>query len=253
LDNTGFLVIPNAAPNDSELRDILLNGSEDQIKDIYYPQVEELIKKHTGASSVIFFDNTVRRPRDRPGTDPKSRQAVQRTHIDQTVGAAYRRVERHAKDLKWKRFQIMNVWKPISNVVKDYPLALCDFRSIDVHHDIVPTTVRHFGNPLGEMYTVKYSDKQRWYYYSDMTPQDVLLFKCYDSYSKALSKVTVGGWEGMNKELVRGVAGLVPHTAFYDAEAAKSGMKRDSIEVRALVFYDDDSDSADDIQKIVQA
>jgi len=195
----------------------------------------------------VFFDHTVRRPRNRPDSDPNNRQPVQRAHIDQTPRAAYKRVQRHAQDLKWKRFQIINVWKPISNVVKDYPLALADFRSIDVHHDIVPTTLKYYApNPDGETYSCKYNPNQRWYYYSDMTPQDVLFIKCYDSYSRALSEVTVGGWDDVNKELVRDIAGLTPHTAFYDEEAAKSGIKRDSIEVRALVFYDDDS--ADVIQ-----
>jgi cephamycin C biosynthesis protein len=70
-----------------------------------------------------------------------------------------------------------------------------------------------------------------------MTPDDVLLLKCYDSASRELTTVTRSGAEVAQNEL-RDVAGLTPHTAFFDSEGAKKGVPRQSIEVRALVFYD---------------
>jgi cephamycin C biosynthesis protein len=70
-----------------------------------------------------------------------------------------------------------------------------------------------------------------------MTPNDVLLLKCYDSASRELTKVTRSAADVAPEEL-RDVAGLTPHTAFLDSEGAKKGIQRKSIEVRALVFYD---------------
>ena len=70
-----------------------------------------------------------------------------------------------------------------------------------------------------------------------MTPDEVMLLKCYDSASRALSQVKESAAE-VDETLLRDVAGLTPHTAFYDAEAAKERPSRQSIEVRALVFYE---------------
>lgn len=88
-----------------------------------------------------------------------------------------------------------------------------------------------------------------------MTPNDVLLLKCYDSASRVLTRVKEGmvrqhvvcrvpiTWlfvlqaEVLESEL-QDVAGLTPHAAFFDEEGArKSSDKRHSIEVRLLVFY----------------
>jgi cephamycin C biosynthesis protein len=70
-----------------------------------------------------------------------------------------------------------------------------------------------------------------------MTPDEVLLLKCYDSTSRALSTVKESAAQ-VDETLLNDVAGLTPHTAFYDAQGAKEGPSRQSIEVRALVFYD---------------
>ena len=71
-----------------------------------------------------------------------------------------------------------------------------------------------------------------------MTPDDVILLKCYDSASNQLAQVTRSRADVDPNELRDDVAGLTPHTAFYDSEGAKKGITRKSIEVRALVFYD---------------
>lgn len=58
----------------------------------------------------------------------------------------------------------------------------------------------------------------RWYYKHGQRPDEVLLIKCFDSCETAAAR-------------------RVPHTAFEDAEAV-DGEDRESIETRALVFYD---------------
>ncbi len=70
-----------------------------------------------------------------------------------------------------------------------------------------------------------------------MTPNDVLFLKCYDSTSRELTKVKASA-APVNEAELRDVAGLTPHTAFLDEEGAKKGIQRQSIEVRALVFYE---------------
>lgn len=236
IDVTGFQALHSPSTVDA---DLILNGTEEQVKDVYYGEVEELLKRVTGASHVVFFDHTIRQMR--PGQlddSPSKRQPVLRAHVDQTPISAHTRVKRHASNLSWKRFQLINVWRPLKNPVYDYPLAVADFRSIDVINDLVPTTLVYPPPlPNGETYSVAYNPRHRWCYWSKMTPDEVLLLKCYDSASRALSTVNESA-APVDETLLRDVAGVTPHTAFYDAQGAKEGPSRQSIEVRALVFYD---------------
>lgn len=237
IDTTGFQAL--TSPSDVS-EDLLLDGSDAEVAKVYYPEVEALLKKHTGASRVVFFDHTIRKPRpaDVPET-PETRRPVLQVHVDQTPASSHKRVERHVQPPQpYKRFQIINVWRPIKNTVYDYPLGVCDFSTLDVVNDLVPTTLVYPPpTPNGETYSVKYSDNYRWWYWSEMTPDDVLLLKCYDSASRALTQVKASAADVLESEL-KDVAGLTPHTAFFDEEGAKKGIARSSIEVRALVFYD---------------
>ncbi|CAF4122465.1 unnamed protein product, partial [Adineta steineri] len=66
---------------------------------------------------------------------------------------------------------------------------------------------------------------------------EVLLLKCYDSASRVLSTIKESAAE-VDETLLLDVAGLTPHTAVYDVQGAKEGPARQSIEVRAIVFYE---------------
>jgi cephamycin C biosynthesis protein len=236
IDVTGFQAVHSPSTVDA---DLILNGTEEQVKEAYYGEVEQLLKRVTGANHVVFFDHTIRQVRPGQLVDsPTTRQPAQGVHVDQTPISAHRRVKRHASDIPWKRFQLINVWRPLKNPVYDYPLAVADFRSIDVINDLVPTTLVHPPPlPNGEIYSVVHNSQHRWFYWSKMTPDEVMLLKCYDSASRVLSTVKESAAE-IDETLLKDVAGLTPHTAFYDAEGAKEGPSRKSIEVRALVFYD---------------
>lgn len=236
IDVTGFQALYSPSAVDPNL---ILDGTDEQVKEVYYGEVEELLKNVTGANHIVFFDHTIRRVRpDQLEDSPSTRQPVQRVHVDQTPISAHARVKRHAPNISWKRFQLINVWRPLKNIVYDYPLAVADFRSVDVINDLIPTTLVYPPPlPNGETYSIVYNPQHRWHYWSKMTPDEVLLLKCYDSASRSLSKVKKSAAE-VDETLLRDVAGLTPHTAFYDVEGAKEGPSRNSIEVRALVFYD---------------
>ena len=236
IDVTGFQAL--TAPS-SVSAELLLEGSEEEVRREYYPEVERLLLKATGASRVVFFDHTIRKHREGELETPATRKPVQRVHVDQTPASAHKRVERHVQPPQpFSRVQLINVWRPITNAVYDFPLAVADFRSVNVREDLVPTTLVYpQPTPNGETYAVKHNAQHRWYYWSQMSPDDVLLLKCYDSASRALTEVTASAAD-VDPAQLRDVAGLTPHTAFKDEEGAKKGIQRQSIEVRALVFYD---------------
>ncbi|EIM83876.1 uncharacterized protein STEHIDRAFT_82768 [Stereum hirsutum FP-91666 SS1] len=200
-------------------------ASDEAIEKAYYPESIQLIKDYTGASRVVLFDHTIRR--NRPGdTDesPSNRHPVSQVHVDQTTAAAVARVHRHlpasdAPELLKKRFQIINLWRPINHPALDWPLALCDCRSVDLSRDLVPMTLR-YPDRDGEVSAVKFSPEHRWKYIRGLTPEEGVLIKCFDSQQDG------------------SVAILTPHTAFEDPTTPPDAPLRESIELRALVFYD---------------
>ncbi|KAF9495070.1 hypothetical protein BDN71DRAFT_901109 [Pleurotus eryngii] len=213
LDKTGFQFVKHVSQEKDFLDDKAIEAN-------YYKEVEELLKRETGAKRVFIFDHTVRRNYEAtPGADPDVRGPVQRVHIDQTFAASVNRVRYHLPDeadrLLKSRVRIINVWRPIGHPVAHNPLAVADYFSLNVDHDLV--SMRHiYPDREGAIFAVKYNPGHRWYYLSDQTPEEVTLIKCFDS----------------SEDRAR----LTPHSAFVDATSPATAPQRQSIEVRALVF-----------------
>lgn len=109
------------------------------IRQGYYAEVESLLRqKLPGIKRVEIFDHTIRR-----NNDSAARKPVQQVHVDQTPRAAATRVRRHvqpaeeAEKLLKGRYQIINVWRPISHAATDFPLAFIDWRTTNPG-DLVP-------------------------------------------------------------------------------------------------------------------
>ena len=109
LDENGFQVV-KFSPQEKEFRD------EEKIKTGYYKEVEQLLKKFTGAYKVVIFDHTIRRAIPGQVDTPSSRGPVGRVHIDQTPWAGEERVRRHtgdeARQLLKERVQIIKRLAP---------------------------------------------------------------------------------------------------------------------------------------------
>ncbi|KAG1847341.1 hypothetical protein DFJ58DRAFT_717223 [Suillus subalutaceus] len=209
LDTAGFQYVTKPSKHSTFIND-------EEIRREYYPESIELLKDITGASKVILFDHTVRR--HRPGdaeTDESKRQPVNQVHVDQTPESATARVHRHlpageAEKLVKKRFQIINLWRPY--------LSPCNRPSIGVK-DLVPVTLV-YPDREGETFGVKFNPTHRWKYERGMKPDEVVLIKCYDSAKDD------------------NIAKFTPHTGFKDPSAPQGVPLRESIELRALVFYE---------------
>lgn len=235
------------------LKDKSQTFTEDQsVREGYYPEVEQIVRdKLPGVKKVVIFDHTIRR-----NQKASPRQPVQQVHVDQTPGAAETRVRRHlpadeAEELLKGRYQIINVWRPIGHPASDFPLAVVDWRSTKPQDFIKVDLLYPVRKPgddgddrgketcvdsrdknstegyevKGETYGVAPSDEHNFFYMKDMTPEEAMFIKCFDSRSQ-----NVGG--------VKGLAGMTPHTAFVDPNSPADAPGRQSIEVRCLVFYE---------------
>jgi hypothetical protein len=245
-DNSGFAVYK------SEAKEKLFVDDE-AVRNGYYKEVEELLKRtQPGIKKVYIFDHTIRRrQKDSP------RQPVQQVHVDQTPEAAAARVRRHlpdeADELLQGRYQIINVWRPIENAATDFPLAVIDWRST-APGDFIPVDLMYPNRAdsvmddddrgkeklpdessyqstegyeiKGETLGVAASDQHKFYYMKDMTPEETMLLKCFDSRGQGMPN---------GKD---GIAVRTPHTAFIDPQTPADAPGRQSIEVRCLVFYE---------------
>jgi hypothetical protein len=215
LDRQGFDVLHYQ----SAVRDF---WDEDEIRSVYYPEVERVIAEATGASKVFVFDHTLRRrvhgSPDRVANMP--RQPVPRVHVDHTARSGPQRVRDffgdEAEELLRGRVQVINLWRPIRGPLRDAPLAFCDARSVG-SGDLVPSDLV-YPNRVGETYAVTYSPEHRWFYVPEMRPDEALLLKCFDSKTD-------------------GRARFSPHTAFEDPTTPADALPRESIEIRTLVFH----------------
>jgi hypothetical protein len=194
---------------------------EQQIRSVYYPEVEKLLLKVTGAEKIGIFDHTIRSvPKLREGASGY-REPVRRVHNDYTATSGRRRVTDHlspreAEQRLQHRFAEINVWRPIRGPVEEAPLAVCDARTIDPDDLIASDLI--YPDKVGEIYNFSYNRAHRWYYFPRMTADEALLIKCFDSETD-------------------GVARFTAHSAFDDPNTPENPIPRESIEVRALVFF----------------
>ncbi|KAH9172917.1 hypothetical protein EDB89DRAFT_2069369 [Lactarius sanguifluus] len=177
IDKNGFQFFHHPAKHTSFAND------EEVLRE-YYPESIALLKQLTGANRVVLFDHTIRRRRPGVVDTPQARQPVPGVHVDQTTASAIARVQRHlppedVEGLLQRRFQIINLWRPIHHAAYDWPLALCDFNSVDQSRDLVPHTLK-YPDRDGETYGVQWNENHRWKYVRGMTPEEGVLIKCFN-------------------------------------------------------------------------
>jgi len=216
LDREGFAVLHQQ----SAVRDF---WDEDEVRRVYYPEVQRVLAQVTGASKVFIFDHTLRR-RVKGAVDwsrEAPRQPATQVHVDHTADSGPQRVRDffgdEAETLLRGRVQVINLWRPIRGPLRDAPLAVCDAESV-APGDLVASDLV-YQHRVGETYAVKFNPFHRWFYVPQMQPDEALLLKCFDSATD-------------------GRARFAPHTAFEDPTAPADAPPRESIEIRTLVFHE---------------
>jgi hypothetical protein len=127
LERNGFRFVRH----DTEVADFF---DEAELRRVYYPEMEALVKAQSGAMRVVVFDHTLRTADDAAREARKIREVVPRVHNDYTEWSGPQRVRdllpNEADDLLHRRFAIVQVWRPIRYPVETFPLAICDARTL---------------------------------------------------------------------------------------------------------------------------
>ncbi len=218
---------------------------KEEVDRIYPDEVVAAVKALTGATRVAPMGWMTRTSGDvakhqkqtvgythRGGVQPPAGEA----HVDFTPARAeplaraiYEKTFPDGKG--YSRFIASSLWRAFSEPPQDCPLAVCDARSVG-REEGVPNTMFIVDRlpdeqtMLGKMDNEQsapaaaifhYNPAHRWWYFSNMTRDEVLLFKFHDSDpSRALR---------------------TPHTAFRDPSFADARI-RESIEFRTIAYFE---------------
>ena len=209
LDSQGFILIKRPT-------NVVNFYDEREVRTIYYPEVETLVKRISGAAKTLVFAHDVRCMSKAKDGATGVRAPVPAVHNDYTYKSGPQMVREaldpvEAEMRLSQRFVEVNVWRPIRGPVRRTPLAVCDARTI-TPADLMTMDLKH------EVYVVAHSARHRWFYFSQMQSDEVLILKCFDSAAEGRARFTA-------------------HAAFEDPSAPPDAPDRESIEARVLVFF----------------
>jgi hypothetical protein len=195
----------------------------EQLADIYYPEVEKLIKERTGASRVLIFDHTLRSGDQATREEKLVREPVLAVHNDYTEWSGPQRVRDllpdEADELLKHRFAIVQVWRPINKPIVSNPLAICEARTLATG-DLIASE-RRYPDRVGETYQIAYNPDHEWFYFPRMNRDEALVFKVFESRTDGRARFTA-------------------HTSFEDPNTPANAEPRESIEMRIIAFFDEE-------------
>ena len=215
LEREGFVFVRH----DTRVKDFY---DEDELRSVYYPEIEALVKRESGASRVVIFDHTLRAQDEGIRAERKVREPNRSVHNDYTDWSGPKRVRDilpadEAERLLQGRFAIIQVWQPTNNPVRTNPLAIADARTLRAE-ELIPSQ-RSYPGRVGETYQIKYGPEHRWFYFPAMTRNEAVVFKTFDSARDGRARWTA-------------------HTSFDDPTSPPDAPGRESIEMRTLAFFE---------------
>lgn len=214
LDANGFALLRHA----SQVADF---QDAAEVKAVYYPEIEALVKRRTGAAAVFVTQHLVRTEDTRDFNKAYARFLHCDYSLKDAGGMARRVLEKHGQRAAYAghEFAWFNTWQPFDHPARRNPLALVDAASL-ADDDILD--YRYTGYPvsteagLGRSSMPARNPAHRFYYVPDMAVDELLLFKQLDT---------------------RRRGGACPHTSFDDPTAPADAPPRRSVEVRLMAAF----------------
>lgn len=225
LDGNGFEILTHRSAV-AEFTD------RDEVDRVYVGEVADFVRSCTGADRVATLGWMLRR--SEAAAEHASQPHAALVHDDFSVAGARERARSayatHFPDGPgFHRALITSLWRVFSPPPQDWPLAICDYPTVqpdegldnrmyfvdeipeDLYLDMPPDA------PGASGFEFHHNPDHRWWYFPDMTRDEILFFKLNDSdQSRA--------WR-------------VPHTAFRDP-TVRAAQPRHSIEFRTIAYFE---------------
>ncbi|KAM0456587.1 hypothetical protein ACHAPV_005093 [Trichoderma viride] len=197
----------------------------------YLEETRSFVEGFFKANKTICFDWRLRTSYNNKGSHSEENISLARTdpippaykaHADLSYEGGLKALKAYLNEQELRhlcdgssRFRIINCWRPLVAVVEDVPLAMCDRSSVQFA-DWLPYDRIDDTGP-GEGMWLKQREWHKWYWYSQMTKHDVILFQSWDSEAPEFQ-------------------GHTPHAAFLNPAAKEDCEPRASIEVRLIAI-----------------
>jgi hypothetical protein len=197
------------------------------IVEVYLPELRHIVAEITGADHAFVLPKPVMRSRvPLPGNSTQVAQegTAGMVHIDYNSVSAPQTALNAAAEvgvaaLPEGRLTVFTVWRTLTPPPQDQPLAVCDLRSVSEADLVRSLSKGALGGLDGttEYLSVRYNKQHRWGFFSDMQPDELLIFKQFDSDAE-------------------GPSGC-PHAAFLDTQRQDTAVQRRSLEVRVFTVH----------------
>jgi hypothetical protein len=201
----------------------------EEVSRVYLPEMQQLLQEVTGASKVLMNPGGVLRFSEKSGAygSRMNIRPARFVHADYTENAIPILLDPLLEaagltEPPAKKYAGYNLWRVLSPPPQDVPLCVCDLRTLSVPDLVRADAIFDApGRPefSFEGYLVHPNPAHKWSWFSDMTPDEVLIFKSYDSRGDASE--------------------CVPHVAFDNPACPAGATPRASIEVRGFAFFDE--------------
>jgi hypothetical protein len=225
LDKEGFLLVPHT----SDVFDFDDIEEVSEVDTLYIDEMTRLLEGVIGADRVIMLGGGKKRYGE-SAIDKlarlKNAKPARYAHGDVTDTSGPAQAEGLASMFggvtltDFSRWALFNMWRSTTPPPQDFPLAVCDARTVvpsDGVTVVAVTEVRRLGHLEADTTGYLHNPHHRWCYFADMTPEEVLIFKTHDSDPARAHRV--------------------PHTAFTDPTCPPGTPTRASVEMRALALF----------------
>lgn len=216
LDREGFQLVPH--------RTGITNFLDHATLESEYPdESAALIRELTGAFFAVGLGVGVRFGRTRAGYVKAGDDRPARfPHADFTDDKSQAILDQVGESVgTYSRCAIYNVWRVFSDPPQDFPLAVCDARTVSTADEEQAEAILDLpgsDEPFRSMTTVyRPNPDNRWTYFSNMTVDEALVFKAWDSDPARPQRV--------------------PHSAFANPLVGPDAPSRSSVESRVLAYF----------------
>ncbi|GAA3765848.1 CmcJ/NvfI family oxidoreductase [Microbacterium kribbense] len=197
----------------------------DEIDRVYTREVEEFVAARLGAAHVALLGACLE---DAAEMEKGGAHDLPVAHVELTAEDALEQARRvfavrFPSEAGFRRAVTTVCWRPITPAPQDWPLALCDYRSVPDADGVPGRAGKTVWVDPGDVDAASARDTRfrfrsthRWWVYPDMTPDEVLFFVVHDSdHSRP--------WRVMR-------------TTFLDAQA-QPAVSRQSLEFRSIAYF----------------
>jgi hypothetical protein len=205
----------------------------------HFDEVAELVRTLTGCEDVVFYPPVMRSP-EAAGTHPDF-SPIEFVHSDYTESYGpmignpdhpYHRILEPSiarADLPddvisaAARILTLQLWRNIGRPDIDRPICFCDCRTVP-RAQLTPVRVAEYGGLRTEFDAFSVApperDEYRWYTFPDMTPDEVVVFRAFDS-----------------RRVENHQPFWTPHSSFRDPCRPADAPARRSVEMRAICLF----------------